>query len=150
MNIENLAFGADEPRICELLGVHVGELFSLKEGCDPETLFYISPDGTFATFPPRAHNASFGIMLAIQDKELVIHFHERLSLPEKGMLKMLGAGSVFGIELRKSKNGGLEWRGRGESETSWRGLFSWLPEGKTICANCCSGNFNYLGVADLT
>ena len=62
-----------KPRIAEILGVEVGERFSLM-GFQPHYVeFWIKSDGTFETMPPRLPNSTVAILRAIEQPCFVIH-----------------------------------------------------------------------------
>lgn len=62
-----------KPRIAEILGVEVGERFSLM-GFQPHYVeFWIKSDGTFETNPPRTPNSSVALLRAIEQPCFVIH-----------------------------------------------------------------------------
>lgn len=55
-----------KPRIAEILGVEVGERFSLM-GFQPHYVeFWIKSDGTFETNPPRIPNSSVALLRAVE------------------------------------------------------------------------------------
>lgn len=61
-----------KPRIAEILGVEVGERFSLM-GFQPQYVeFWIKSDGTFETKPPRTPNSSVALLRAIEQPCFVI------------------------------------------------------------------------------
>ena len=61
-----------KPRIAEILGVEVGERFSLM-GFQPHYVeFWIKSDGTFETNPPRTPNSSVALLRAIEQPCFVI------------------------------------------------------------------------------
>ena len=61
-----------KPRIAEILGVEVGERFSLM-GFQPYYVeFWIKSDGTFETNPPRTPNSSVALLRAIEQPCFVI------------------------------------------------------------------------------
>ena len=61
-----------KPRIAEILGVEVGERFSLM-GFQPLYVeFWIKSDGTFETKPPRTPNSSVALLRAIEQPCFVI------------------------------------------------------------------------------
>lgn len=61
-----------KPRIAEILGVEVGERFSLM-GFQPQYVeFWIKSDGTFETNPPRTPNSSVALLRAIEQPCFVI------------------------------------------------------------------------------
>lgn len=57
-----------QPRICDILGVKVGELFTI-EGCNAR--FEILSDGHFRTIPANVPNSSYTCLDAIQNPSLV-------------------------------------------------------------------------------
>ena len=59
------------PKICEILGVEVGEEFCIR-GFD-ETVFQILDDGTFATQPVNVPGSSTALLQAIEHSERVVH-----------------------------------------------------------------------------
>ena len=122
-----------DPTICGILGVSVGEIFSLSEGCSSSILFYINPDGTFTTIPENAIGASIGMMKAIQNPDLVVPAMQKLSPMEKDILTLLQHNPDFGnVELRRNKNGIISWRQTEDPNEEWQTLFSWLPKNKTV------------------
>lgn len=61
-----------KPRIAEILGVEVGERFSLM-GFQPHYVeFWIKSDGTFETKPPRVPNSTGAILRAVEQPCFVI------------------------------------------------------------------------------
>ena len=46
------------PRICEVLGVEVGECFCIKGFCEKDVEFCIENDGTFSTQPSNVQGSS--------------------------------------------------------------------------------------------
>ena len=61
-----------KPRIAEILGVEVGERFSLT-GFQPHYVeFWIKSDGTFETKPPRVPNSTVALLRAIEQPCFVI------------------------------------------------------------------------------
>lgn len=61
-----------KPRIAEILGVEVGERFSLM-GFQPHYVeFWIKSDGTFETEPPRVPNSTVALLRAIEQPCFVI------------------------------------------------------------------------------
>lgn len=61
-----------KPRIAEILGVEVGERFSLM-GFQPHYVeFWIKSDGTFETNPPRVPNSSVALLRAVEQPCFVI------------------------------------------------------------------------------
>lgn len=61
-----------KPRIAEILGVEVGERFSLM-GFQPHYVeFWIKSDGTFETNPPRIPNSSVALLRAVEQPCFVI------------------------------------------------------------------------------
>ena len=61
-----------KPRIAEILGVEVGERFSLM-GFQPHYVeFWIKSDGTFETNTPRIPNSSVALLRAIEQPCFVI------------------------------------------------------------------------------
>lgn len=61
-----------KPRIAEILGVEVGERFSLM-GFQPHYVeFWIKSDGTFETKPPRVPNSTVALLRAIEQPCFVI------------------------------------------------------------------------------
>lgn len=61
-----------KPQIAEILGVEVGERFSLM-GFQPHYVeFWIKSDGTFETNPPRVPNSSVALLRAVEQPCFVI------------------------------------------------------------------------------
>ena len=130
---KQLGLAPCDPTICGILGVSVGEIFSLSEGCSSSILFYINPDGTFTTIPENAIGASIGMMKAIQNPDLVVPAMQKLSSVEKSMLALLHGNPAFGhVELRRNKNGIVSWRQTYDPNGEWQTLFSWLPKNKAV------------------
>lgn len=61
-----------KPRIAEILGVEVGERFSLMGFLPHYVKFWIKSDGTFETEPPRIPNSSVALLRAIEQPCFVI------------------------------------------------------------------------------
>lgn len=61
-----------KPRIAEILGVEVGERFSLMGFQTHYVEFWIKSDGTFETNPPRIPNSSVALLRAVEQPCFVI------------------------------------------------------------------------------
>lgn len=61
-------FTEPQPRICDILGVEVGEQFTI-EGCNAQ--FEILSDGHYRTTPAKVPNSSYAFLDAIQNPRLV-------------------------------------------------------------------------------
>lgn len=61
-----------KPRIAEILGVEVGERFSLMGFQTHYVEFWIKSDGTFETYPPRIPNSSVALLRAVEQPCFVI------------------------------------------------------------------------------
>lgn len=72
-------FTAPQPRICDILGVKVGEQFMI-EGCDAK--FEILYNGHYKTTPANVANSSYAFLDAIQNPSLV-HKVPTVKLPTK-------------------------------------------------------------------
>ena len=89
-----------KPRIAEILGVEVGERFSLM-GFQPHYVeFWIKSDGTFETNPPRVPNSSVALLRAVEQPCFVIRKPRRPRWTEQDMkdaktLKRLIACACF-------------------------------------------------------
>lgn len=61
-----------KPRIADILGVEVGERFSLMGFQTHYVEFWIKSDGTFETNPPRIPNSSVALLRAVEQPCFVI------------------------------------------------------------------------------
>lgn len=80
-----------KPRICGILGVEVGEHFTIDGAMLNGTaiIYYIQPDGRFATIPSHAAELSDYIMDAINDPSLIEHIDPTFSEDEKALLRIM-------------------------------------------------------------
>lgn len=100
-----------KPRIAEILGVEVGERFSLM-GFQPYYVeFWIKSDGTFETNPPRTPNSSVALLRAIEQPCFVIR-KPRWTKNEIRMAKAIKAiwPDAEDIRARDGVTGEAEYR----------------------------------------
>lgn len=99
-----------KPRIAEILGVEVGERFSLM-GFQPHVEFWIKSDGTFETKPPRIPNSTAAVLRAIEQPCFVIR-KPRWTKNEIRMAKAIKAlwPDAEDIRARDSAFGAVEYR----------------------------------------
>ena len=100
-----------KPRIAEILGVEVGERFSLM-GFQPYYVeFWIKSDGTFETNPPRTPNSSVALLRAIEQPCFVIR-KPRWTKNEIRMAKAIKAiwPEAEDIRARNGTTGAIEYR----------------------------------------
>ncbi len=76
-----------QPRICEILGVDVGEKFRIQGFTDSVT-FQIEPDGKYTTQPPNAIGSSFAFLDCIENPDRLIKI-PRFMDSESKLLKLL-------------------------------------------------------------
>ena len=99
-----------KPRIAEILGVEVGERFSLM-GFQPHVEFWIKSDGTFETKPPRIPNSTAAVLRAIEQPCFVIR-KPRWTKNEIRMAKAIKAiwPEAEDIRARNGTTGAIEYR----------------------------------------
>lgn len=97
-----------KPKICEILGVEVGEEFGIK-GQDG-VVFWILDDGTFATQPVNAPESSTALLLTLDRPEWVVHlFHWS---PDEVALARAFLDACYNMEdvfFARKANGRLYW-----------------------------------------
>ena len=98
-----------KPRICDILGVNVGDKFSLKY-FDSEygrpVVFVIEQDGTYTTDPPKVPYSSYYLLRAINNPELVQRsIKDSLTEEDKSFLKAMTTVGAKWI----SRDGGGEY-----------------------------------------
>lgn len=122
-----------KPRIAEILGVEVGERFSLM-GFQPHYVeFWIKSDGTFETKPPRVPNSTVALLRAIEQPCFVIRkprWTEQEAELAKALYEMRRSVSLV---IGRSTGGTLWWRDgdRGEGVLPHK-LFPSLNEGDCV------------------
>ena len=96
------------PKICEILGVEVGEEFRIR-GFD-ETVFQILDDGTFATQPVNFPGSSVVLLQAIEHPERVVHL-PRWSADEVAVARAFleACYSMDDVFFFRRTNGRLCW-----------------------------------------
>ncbi len=62
----------DKPRICEILGVEVGERFCIKGFCEKDVEFCIKSDGTFSTRPSNVQGSSVALLCTLDHLNRII------------------------------------------------------------------------------
>lgn len=87
----------DKPTICNILGVAVGERFTIH-GID--ATFWIEPDGTFSTTPKNAAGSTHALLHALETPSLVL----RYPVLEEDELAL----------CRQLYHGGARWLARGK------------------------------------
>ena len=100
-----------KPRIAEILGVEVGERFSLM-GFQPHYVkFWIKSDGTFETKPPRTPNSSVALLRAVEQPCFVIR-KPRWTKNEIRMAKAIKAiwPDAEDIRARDGATSAIEYR----------------------------------------
>lgn len=100
-----------KPRIAEILGVEVGERFSLM-GFQPHYVeFWIKSDGTFETNPPRIPNSSVALLRAVEQPCFVIR-KPRWTNNEIKMAKAIKAlwPDAEDIRARSGATSAIEYR----------------------------------------
>ena len=100
-----------KPRIAEILGVEVGERFSLM-GFQPQYVeFWIKSDGTFETKPPRTPNSSVALLRAVEQPCFVIR-KPRWTNNEIKMAKAIKAlwPDAEDIRARSGATSAIEYR----------------------------------------
>lgn len=60
------------PRICEVLGVEVGECFCIKGFCEKDVEFCIKNDGTFSTRPSNVQGSSVALLRTLDHPDRII------------------------------------------------------------------------------
>ena len=60
------------PRICEVLGVEVGECFCIKGFCEKDVDFCIENDGTFSTRPSNVQGSSVALLRTLDHPDRII------------------------------------------------------------------------------
>ena len=60
------------PRICEVLGVEVGECFCIKGFCEKDVDFCIENDGTFSTRPLNVQGSSVALLRTLDHPDRII------------------------------------------------------------------------------
>lgn len=97
-----------KPKICEILGVEVGEEFRIK-GQDG-VVFWIRDDGTFATQPVNAPESSKALLRALDHPEWVEHLplwsHDEVALARVFLKACLNEKDAFFI---RKVSGRLYW-----------------------------------------
>lgn len=97
-----------KPKICEILGVEVGEEFKIK-GWD-KVVFQILDDGTFATQPVNVPGSSTALLRALDHPEWVEHLPswspDEVTLARVFLDVCYGMGDVF---FARKGNGRLYW-----------------------------------------
>lgn len=76
-----------QPRICEILGVEVGDKFRIQ-GYTNSVTFQIEPDGKYTTQPPNAIRSSFAFLDCIENPDRIIKL-PRFTDNESKLLKLL-------------------------------------------------------------
>lgn len=60
------------PRICEVLGVEVGECFCIKGFCEKDVEFCIKNDETFSTRPSNVQGSSVALLRTLDHPDRII------------------------------------------------------------------------------
>lgn len=77
-----------KPKICDILGVEVEELFCISKLRDVK--FYIKSDGTFSTIPENTNMSSYWLLRAIERPEYVIKLrNSKLTEDEKSLCNLI-------------------------------------------------------------
>lgn len=71
MAMKDTNMDKQKPRICDVLGVEVGEKFSVDGFPDTKTM-WVCAAGTYFTEPKHAKNSGYAMMYAIQHPESII------------------------------------------------------------------------------
>lgn len=97
-----------KPKICEILGVEVGEEFKIK-GLD-ETVFQILDDGTFTTQPFNVPGSTTVLLRALDHPERVVHL-PRWSSDEVALAKTFwdACYNMADVFFFRGNNGRLSW-----------------------------------------
>jgi len=96
---------SSKPRICEVLGVEVGERFCISR-MGEKVVFWIVEDGTYRTEPPSALKSSYAILQAIEHPEYVIRpprFTEEEVADARAIVRLFN-GFQCGV-VRKERGG---------------------------------------------
>lgn len=132
----------DKPTICIILGVEVGERFTIH-GMD--AVFWIAPDGIFRTDPPNAVGSSFSILYALENPALV-HRFPNLEGDELALCRQLRSGGARYLARGKHLrwytkkpflcDDDLKWHMNGDlSKHSGKlppDLFQWIKPGQSF------------------
>lgn len=96
------------PRICEVLGVEVGECFCIKGFCEKDVDFCIENDGTFSTRPSNVQGSSVALLRTLDHPDRIIR-KPRWTQQEVDLAKLL-------YDFRRSKSVVI---GRNKSDILW-------------------------------
>ncbi len=131
----------EKPRICDILGVEVGESFTVEGAntADGKVIIYhIQPDGRFATEPPNSMRSSFYFVDAINKPEMVIHV-------ASGEMTGLLTGKEKQI-LSMAREFGAQWASRDNLRGAQDYVVFWRERPMLVNPELCGKEYNYGGL----